>query len=469
MKTFYENIIVGGGIVGAGILRDLSLHDEEVLLIDKHDFTSQTSQSSSKMLHGGIRYLENFDFSLVYEALHEKIYWTKLLPHLTKEVPFVLPIYRDSKHPKFMVKIGLFLYDFLSGFNNSPHQMLTKLQVKNKLSELNTDGLVGGGLYHDAVMDDAKITLEVIYDALINKNTYAWNYHEIIQAKKNEDYNQIMVRNRLTGETKIITCKNLIYALGPFTDQVLKKLYPEHWTPILIPSKGSHLWVRRNKLMIDHPLVINHKDGRVIFFIPSENKILIGTTETESLERIESNSIDKNELKYLLEVTNEYFPSSKVDESDVLSTFSGVRPLIRDNRSTAGKGKTARSHKTYQIGKNVFVIAGGKYTTFRVMGQEITRNIVSKKGRAYSSRKSLTPLRKTSIIKSAESWDPNLNDIENIIKNEMPKTLEDLIYRRVGVHSESEWNLLYPTTEYNAFIEKITNNFQIMTIQNETS
>ena len=103
-KKHYENIIIGGGITGAGIFRDLSLHNQEVLLIDKNDFTSQTSQSSSKMLHGGIRYLENFDFQLVYEALHEKIYWTKLLPHLTREVPFILPIYKESKHPKFMVK-----------------------------------------------------------------------------------------------------------------------------------------------------------------------------------------------------------------------------------------------------------------------------------------------------------------------------------------------------------------------------
>ena len=129
----YNTLIIGGGIVGAGIFRDLALHGDHCLLIDKNDFTSQTSQSSSKMLHGGIRYLENYDFLLVKEALHEKNLWLKLLPHLAKERPFVLPIYNDSKHPLWMLKIGLFLYDFLSGFQNSPHEILNKEKtIKNR-------------------------------------------------------------------------------------------------------------------------------------------------------------------------------------------------------------------------------------------------------------------------------------------------------------------------------------------------
>ena len=166
IKKHYENVIIGGGIVGAGIFRDLCLHNQEAIIIDKNDFTSQTSQRSSKMLHGGIRYLENFDFKLIYEALHEKIYWTKLLPHLAYEVPFILPVYKESKHNKLMIKVALMLYDFLSGFNNSPHQMLSKDEVINKIEQIKQDGLLGAGLYYDSVMDDSKITLEVIYDAV---------------------------------------------------------------------------------------------------------------------------------------------------------------------------------------------------------------------------------------------------------------------------------------------------------------
>ena len=455
VKRHYKNIIIGGGIVGAGIFRDLSLHDEEVLIIDRNDFTSQTSQSSSKMLHGGIRYLENFDFQLVHEALHEKIYWTKLLPHLAKEVPFVLPTYKESKHPKLMLKIGLFLYDFLSGFNNSPHKMLSKNEVLDKVKNINPENLTGGGLYYDAVMEDAKITLEVIYDGLISEKSYAWNYHEIKSVTKHGEINLLKIKNTLSNDEIEVTCSNLIFALGPFTDKVLSQLFPDNWKPILLPSKGSHIWVKRDRLELNHPMVINHQDGRVIFFIPHDKKVLIGTTEVETSIQDEKISISKKELNYLISITNQYFRNVNITESDILSSFSGIRPLIKDNRSAGNKGKTARTHKTYQIGKDIFVIAGGKYTTFRVMGQEITRNILNKSNKKYSSRKTLNPLRKRSIVKDPKSWSPNTEDIIKIIENEVPKTMNDLIYRRIGIHSQEEWDLTYPDIKYENFIEKI--------------
>ena len=455
MKNYYENIIVGGGIVGAGIFRDLSLHEEEVLLIDKNDFTSQTSQSSSKMLHGGIRYLENFDFKLVYEALHEKIFWTKLLPHLTREVPFILPIYKSSKHSKWMIKIGLLLYDFLSSFKNSPHQILTKEQVISKISMINQKDLQGGGLYYDAVMDDAKITLEVIYDALLSKKCSALNYHEILDVKKYPEYNEVTIREVFTRKTHKTKCKNIIFSLGPFTDIVLTKIFPNFWKPVLIPSKGSHLWVKKDSIKLHHPMVINHKDGRVIFFIPHDNKVLIGTTEVESDDNIENTQANKNELEYLIKLTNEYFPQSNFSQADILSTYSGIRPLIRDERSGSGKGKTARTHKTYQIGKNIFVIAGGKYTTFRVMGQEITKNIVSRKNKSYSTNTTLRPLRTQSVVKNPSEWCPNQDDIAKIIEREMPRTIEDLIHRRIGVHSAGEWDMLYQATPYQKFVQEV--------------
>ena len=456
-KKHYENIIIGGGITGAGIFRDLSLHNQEVLLIDKNDFTSQTSQSSSKMLHGGIRYLENFDFQLVYEALHEKIYWTKLLPHLTREVPFILPIYKESKHPKFMVKIGMFLYDFLSGFKNSPHKMLTKAEVREKVPQINQENLIGAGLYHDAIMDDAKITLEVIYDALLSVRAEAINYHEVVNVKKLKKHNEVIVKNVFTQEEFKLTCKNIIFSLGPFTDTVLKKFFPKYWTPILIPSKGSHIWVEQSKMGLSHPMVINHKDGRVIFFIPNGEKVLIGTTESETGNKvIENIKADDSELDYLLEVTNNYFPQANMKKSDILSTFSGIRPLIKDNRSGQGKGKTARTHKCYQIGKDIYVIAGGKYTTFRVMAQEVTKNILNKKNHPYSSNRTLKPLRATSVVKNVSTWKPNIEDIQKIINTEMPKTIDDLVYRRIGVHSEQEWDILFRETPYSSFIERVS-------------
>ena len=455
MKKYYENIIVGGGIVGAGIFRDLCLHQEEVLLIDKNDFTSQTSQRSSKMLHGGIRYLENFDFRLVYEALHEKIYWTNLLPHLAKEVPFVLPVYQESKHPKFMIKIALMLYDFLSGYNNSPHQILSPNEVQEKLSGVKKDGLVGAGLYYDSVMDDAKITLEIIYDGLIqNPNSHGLNYHEVIKVESNNDLKSVSIKNVATNEIFVIECKNIVFALGPFTDKVLTKLFPKHWTPVLLPSKGSHIWVSKNRFPINHPLVINHQDGRVIFFIPNQSKVLIGTTEVDSGEEFENPKPSKIEIDYLLNIANEYFPEINLSTNDIESSFAGIRPLIKENRSE-NKGKTARTHKVFQIGKNIFVIAGGKYTTFRVMGQEITKNILISKNKTYHSHLSLLPLKQKSIITDPHQWSPNLDDIRKILQTELPKTINDIMERRIGIFSKEEWIRLYPEVDYDNFIQKI--------------
>ena len=137
IETHYSNIIIGGGIVGAGILRDLALHDKKTLLIEKGDFSSQTSQGSSKMLHGGIRYLENFDFALVFEALREKKNWLRIAPHISTEIKFYLPVYKYSKWPLFFLRIGLFIYDFLSLFKNPPYKILNKKETIEGLKGLN--------------------------------------------------------------------------------------------------------------------------------------------------------------------------------------------------------------------------------------------------------------------------------------------------------------------------------------------
>ena len=264
-KKKFETIVIGGGITGAGVFRDLALHGVDCLLIDKSDFTSKTSQSSSKLLHGGIRYLENYDFDLVSEALKEKNLWTRLLPHLAKEIPFVLPIYKDSKYPLFMLKIGLVLYDLLSGFKNSPHRILSKKETMSERPLLNKNNLLGSGLYYDALMDDIKITLEVIYDALLEKNASCANHTELTSVSKNSDHYSLTVIDQLTKEEFIIEAKFLVFSLGPYTDKVLAKLFPKVWVNQLLPSKGSHLWFSKEKFPLADPCVINHKDGRVIF------------------------------------------------------------------------------------------------------------------------------------------------------------------------------------------------------------
>ena len=180
----YDSVIVGGGIVGAGLFREQSLHNVKVLLLDQADFNSQTSQGSSKMLHGGIRYLEQLDFFLVFEALREKNLWLKLAPQLTKEIPLFLPVYKHSKWPLIALKMGLFLYDLLSLFKNTPHKTMGKKETLKQLIGLKEEGLKGCGMYYDGLVDDSKLGLECIYDGLVSKNSFAKNYKKVFNVKK---------------------------------------------------------------------------------------------------------------------------------------------------------------------------------------------------------------------------------------------------------------------------------------------
>ncbi len=427
-------LIVGGGIVGCGLLRDLSLHDINAVLIDKKDFTSQTSQSSSKMLHGGIRYLENLDFKLVWEALHEKNLWLKLTPHLAKERKFYLPTFSDSKRPLWMLKLGMLLYDFLSSFQNRPHQIVSASETLKDLPGIRTNGLKGAGIYYDAVVDDGKLTLEVLYDALVNEKCKALNHVSLDHLdipKSSEDFKAIL-KDELTGEIFELEAKHVVFATGPFTDNVLSKIDGLSWKPCLLPSKGSHLWIDKKVLPVSESLVMVGKDDRVIFVIPWPDKVLVGTTE----KMIEGNLFDltpsKEEVDYLLSSLKDYFPNNEITDKDILGSFAGVRPLVKED-DTNDLGKTAREHKVFTPHERVKVIVGGKYTTFRVMVQEVARDLCLRFNKSYSRDATKQPLRRTSIIPAFS--DLKLTDSleKRIWAEELPRTQEDLLVRRAGV------------------------------------
>ncbi|WP_412462646.1 glycerol-3-phosphate dehydrogenase/oxidase [Halobacteriovorax sp. RT-2-6] len=392
-KDFYSTIIIGGGIVGAGVFRDLSLHDIDTLLIDKKDFASQTSSKSSKMLHGGIRYLENFDFPLVWEALHEKNLWLKLAPHLCFEEKFYLPIYSDSIRPKWMIRIGLFLYDLLSSFQNSPYEMKNKIETLEINADLKEEDLKGSGVYHDAVVHDGRLTIEVLRDAAINPRCHALNHIGL------EDYEflndgriRVILKDEIEGVTKEVFCNDIVFATGPFTDKVLAKSAQIHWNPQLLPSRGSHIWISKERLKIKTAILLTPNDGRVIFVIPQADRILVGTTESKVEEEYFDLKPTAEEITYLLANLNQYFPKAKIQEDDILSSFAGIRPLVKDD-STATLGKTARVHKYFQPLKNCHVLVGGKYTTFRTMAQDVARSIVHKHKKAYIQDKTLAEFR----------------------------------------------------------------------------
>lgn len=439
-KKYYKTVVIGGGIVGAGIFRDLALHGIDTLLIEKNDFSSQTSERSSKMLHGGIRYLENMDFALVFEALHEKNLWLKLTPHLAQEVPFYLPVFKNAKRPLWMIALGMFLYDFLSSFENSPFQIKSNAEVLKVIPDLKANGLSGAGVYYDGIMDDAKITLEVIYDALKEKCAEALNHTEVLTVTKINDKNIIHCKNLLTNELQEIVCEQIIYALGPFTDRFLKSIPMYNWQDVLLPSKGSHLWISHKHLPLEHPIVITTNDNRVIFVIPHGDQVLVGTTEVDYQEDYFDVRPNDTEINYLLSALNDYFPKLGLNHTHILSTFAGIRPLVREDGAN-DRGKTSREHKIFQPLSDTYVIAGGKYTTFRVMGQEITRDICHKYSRSYNSDYSKSALRQKSVVIPFNWKIPTTEELIQICKTEMPLTFKDLVTRRLSIPSRKIWEL----------------------------
>jgi glycerol-3-phosphate dehydrogenase len=441
-KSHYKTVIVGGGIVGAGIFRDLVMNGVETLLIDAGDFSAQTSERSSKMLHGGVRYLENMDFPLVFEALHEKNLWLKLAPHLAKEVPFYLPVYSDGKRPLWMIKIGLYLYDLLSSFKNSPHSMKSKSECLADIEGLNPEGLTGAGVYYDGIMDDAKITLEVIFDALEEKNAYAMNHTKVIDVKKDEHKTTLTLKNMMDGSESTVSADKIVYALGPFTDTFLKKYSFYHWQDVLLPSKGSHIWINAKDLPIKYPILMTPQDeygDRVIFVIPHGEKVLVGTTEVPNRDDLFHVKPTEEEIKYLLKNLNIYFPKLRLNKEHVIGSFAGIRPLVREDNSGGDRGKTSREHKVYQPASDTYVIAGGKYTTFRVMGREITQKICHQFRMSFNRDKTESPLRRPSVIGTFEWKLPTEKELIQICQTEMPKTFEDLVVRRLSVSSRGIW------------------------------
>lgn len=442
IKDSYKTVIVGGGIVGAGIFRDLVLNGVETLIVDAGDFSAQTSERSSKMLHGGIRYLENMDFPLVFEALHEKNLWLKLTPHLTREVPFYMPVYKNSKRPLWMITIGLFLYDFLSSFKNSPFSTRNKEECLKDIKGLNPDGLSGAGVYYDGIMDDAKLTLEVLYDALVEPHAHAMNHTKVINVRKINNKNTLTLKNQLTGIETNVVADQVVYALGPFTDTFLKQYSFYNWHDVLLPSKGSHIWIKSSDLPIAHPIVMTPHDeygDRVIFVIPHGEKVLVGTTEVPNKDDLFHVKPTAEEIAYLIKNLNLYFPALNLTKEKIIGSFAGIRPLVKESNTGGDRGKTSREHKVFQPASDTYVIAGGKYTTFRVMGREITQKICHRFHLSFNQDKTESPLRRPSVV-GPFSWHlPTEKELIRICETEMPKTFDDLVMRRLSVLSRAIW------------------------------
>ena len=378
----FDLLIIGGGITGAGVALDASLRGFRVALIDKGDFASGTSSVSSKLIHGGLRYLEHGGFHLVYEALHERGLLLQNAPHLVRPLRFILPFYKGGRLAPWKWRVGLTFYDLLAGRDNIRRSRpLSAAALCREFPELHGYGLEGGAEFFDAQMDDSRLCIEVLKTAAAQGAVLA-NYVEATSFELRQgELAGVRVQDHVGKRDLFIRARQVLNATGPWVDSICR-LAGETGGPKLQPTKGVHIIVpariRQAAFLLLHP-----QDGRVLFVIPWMGKTLIGTTDSFTQEGPDNLSVQPDEIAYLLEAHNHYLnPPLKAD--DVRGSFVGLRPLIR---SVSGQPSSlSREFHLFESASGLLSAAGGKYTTYRRMAEEITDVVTQRLGKPRRCR-----------------------------------------------------------------------------------
>lgn len=388
----FDLLVVGGGITGTGIARDAALRGLKVGLVEKLDFGAGTSSKSSKLIHGGLRYLEQAELALVFESVNERKRLMKLARHLVRPLPFLVTNYKGDRRWLATLAFGLWIYDALCLFGN--YRNHTTYGAKKTLElepQLRPNGLNGGILYYDCLTDDARLTLECALDA-VSLGATVVNHARAGKLIKDQSgaVTGVVVHDGQSGASVEVRAKVVINATGPWSDEV-RALAGE--TRILKPTKGVHVVVDSQRLPINHALMMSSpRDKRVVFGIPwGLGRTVIGTTDTffdGSPDKVEPT---KEDVDYLLETANAYFPGTNLVNDDVLSTWSGLRPLLAPADSSAGASAVSREHMIYDS-PGFVTIAGGKLTTFRRMAAEVVDRAMLQLRNATPSKTANRPL-----------------------------------------------------------------------------
>lgn len=381
--TQFDALIIGAGINGAGIARDAAMRGLRVLLLDKGDLSSGTSSWSSRLIHGGLRYLEYGEVRLVRESLRERERLLRIAPHLVRPLPMLIPIYQSGKRKPLTIRAGMIAYDLLS-FDKSlaRHRMLSPAAALRRAPGLNPEGLRGAAVYYDAQVEFAERL--VVENALSAREhgatilTYAQVERLVVE---NDAVCGVVFRDLLSDKVYTARASITLNVAGPWVDQVLTRAHQSS-TPLLGGTKGSHLIVDKFAgAPADALYVEASEDGRPFFILPWNGKYLIGTTDTRydgDLDRVEAS---EDEIAYLLRETNRAIPAAKLARDSVCYTYSGVRPLPRA-RSRAESGITRRHfiHDHAPALNSVLSIVGGKLTTYRNLSEQAVDTLFKKLG-----------------------------------------------------------------------------------------
>ncbi|EIN08083.1 DAO-domain-containing protein [Punctularia strigosozonata HHB-11173 SS5] len=372
----FDLLIVGGGATGAGVAVDAATRGLKVALVERDDFSAGTSSKSTKLVHGGVRYLQKAvmeldyeQYKLVREALHERKIFLQTAPYLSHMLPIMLPIYKYWQVPYYWV--GCKMYDILAGKENMESSyLMSRGKAMEAFPMLKSDGLVGALVYYDGQHNDSRMNVALIMTAVKHGATVA-NHTEVIALHKDATgkLNGARVKDKLTGEEWNVKCKGIVNATGPFSDSLLSMDNPSH-KPIVQAASGIHItlpnyYSPRTMGLLDPAT----SDGRVIFFLPWQGNTIAGTTDTAA-EVTEEPRAQEEEIRWVLEEVRRYLsPDIKVRRGDVLSAWSGLRPLVRNPNAASTEG-LVRNHMINLSDSGLLTIAGGKWTTYRAMAEE---------------------------------------------------------------------------------------------------
>ncbi|HEX7840298.1 MAG TPA: glycerol-3-phosphate dehydrogenase/oxidase [Kofleriaceae bacterium] len=392
----YDVVVIGGGITGAGIARDAALRGLKVALFEKGDYASGTSSKSSKLVHGGLRYLEHGEIGLVFESVSERRVQTRVAPHLVRPLPFLIPIYKGARPGLEVMNFGLWIYDSLALFR-APRLHRTFRGTRAALAlepALKAEGLRGALEYYDCNTDDARLVLENALDARA-LGADCHTYTEVTGFERRGDgrITGVRVRDRLTGETRSVTSRVVILAAGAWTDEMVQRFEIPIDRPLLRRTKGVHVVVPRERLPLNRAItLISPVDHRVMFAIPWRERTVLGTTDTDFTGTADEVCADASDVQYLCDSGNGVFPEARLAPDDVIATWAGLRPLIAAPPNV-DESDVSREHEIYNRTDGLVIIAGGKLTTYRRMARQAvneTLKLVDQLGETVATARAST-------------------------------------------------------------------------------
>jgi len=375
----FDLLVIGGGINGAGIARDAAMRGLSVALVEQGDFASGTSSKSSKLIHGGLRYLENYEFALVLEASRERDRLRRhLAPHLVHPMPFVFPVFRGDPVGRVRLTAGLWVYDGLSAFRNiARHRSWGHRATLRHEPRLRSEGLDGSLHYYDCWTDDARLTLETML-AAVAAGAVVCNYLGVVELLR--DGTRLagaQIEDRLHGGTFAIRARQIVNATGPWLDRV-RRLDEPAAPEMLRLTKGVHIIVPRARVGNENAIVLRApRDGRVMFAIPWQEQVLVGTTDTDYDGDPAAVAADADDVRYLLEAVNRYFPEAALGEDDVIGAYAGLRPLVKP-ADGGSPSDTSREEAMFESASGLLSLGGGKLTTYRRVSERVVDRVVER-------------------------------------------------------------------------------------------